>query len=312
MSEIDYAELFKSPLDDQPDSRERRWGPIIGGLIVGILVVGALDLLNDSDEAAASPTTTAPTTTLAAFPPTMLQYPPGFAEIAPGLAAQPFELIRSDDTVLVAFHTALQRDSDPVDTAWPIGGSWWLETAEDTGVQSSRVVLGRFSPGVFAVEFPRSGDVGEASAIGVRMIERWDLATETGAEQVPFDSEPYVMPEPLTIPFSTRATLVIDRLELGAFLGRLDWRLDGSDGPIGRVVVEVTLLDATGDEVGTYGAFPAILDPSNSGVTELSWLEPFPQGQEGAVTAEVRYTVGLVDVFAADVGFDLQGVPAGR
>ena len=312
MREIDYAELFKSPLDDEPDRREHRWGPIVWGLIVGILLVAGLDALNDADEATAPPPTTAPTTTPVTSTPTVLQFPPGFVEVAPGLAAWPVELVLGDDAVLVTFHTAVQRGADPVETAWPIGGAWWLETADNTGVESSRVVLGRFSPGVFAVEFPRSGESEVADAVGVRMIERWDLVTETGTVQVPIDSEPYVMPEPLVIPFSTRASLVIDELELGSFLGRADWRLDGSDDPIGRVVVEVTLLDAEGAEVGTYGGFPTILDPSDSGVTELSWLEPFPQDQEGAVTAEVRYTVGLVEVVAADVGFDLQDVPTGR
>ena len=312
MSEIDYAELFKSPLDDEPDDRSSRWGPIAVGLIAGVLAVGALSLVDGTAESEAPPTTATPTTPIAASSPEVLLYPPGFTEIAPGLAAQPFELIRADDTLLVAFHTAVERDSSPTDVAWPIGGSWWLGSAGDTGVESSRVVLGRSSPGVFTVEFPRS-EVSDGGTVGaIRMIERWDLLTETGSEQVPFSGEPYEMAEPLSIPVSRQATLVVDELQLGRFLGRVDWSLDGSDGPIGRVLIEVTLLDATGTEVGTYGAFPEILDPAGSGVTEIFWQEPFPQGQEGAITAEVRYTVGLVDVVSTDIGFDLQSVPDGR
>jgi hypothetical protein len=313
MSEIDYAELFKSPLDDEPDSRSSRWGPIAGGLIAGVLLVGGIAILNSSDETAFATTTAAPTTTtIAAAVPEELSYPPGFTEIAPGLAAQPFELIRHDDSLLVAFHSAVRRNTDPADAAWPIGGSWWLERTDDSGIEASRVVLGRTSPGMFAVEFPRSGEGGAAAATTVRMIERWDLETESGVERIPFDGEPFDMPEPLIVPVSDSATLVIDELQLGAFIGRVGWRLDGADEPIGRVLVEVALLDSAGEEVGTYESFPVIIEPAGDGIIEIFWQEPFPIDQEGAVTAEVRYTVGLVEVVATDVVFDLQGVPAGR
>ena len=88
----------------------------------------------------------------------------------------------------------------------------------------------------------------------------------------------------------------------------------GGTGPTGPFVVggllergyDVTILHTGHHEI------PEILDPASSGVTEMAWQEPFPQGQEGAVTAEVRYTVGVVDVVPTDVEFDLRGVPAGR
>jgi hypothetical protein len=313
MSEIDYAELFQSPLDDEPGGRGGRWGPIAGGLIAGVLVVGGIAMIDGSDEIVPATTTIAPTTTtIAASVPEELSYPPGFTEIAPELAAQPYELIRQDDSLLVAFHTAVRRDTDPGDVAWPIGGSWWLGGADDSGIEASRVVLGRSSPGGFAVEFPRLGDGGEAGVSTVRMIERWDLETESGVEQIPFDGEPFEMPQALAIPISDSVTLVIDQLQLGSFIGRVSWRLDGGDEPIGRVLVEVTLLGAAGEEVGSYRAFPVILDPDVDGIIEIFWQEPFPEDQEGAVIAEVRYSVGLVDVVATDVEFQLQGVPEGR
>jgi hypothetical protein len=313
MSEIDYAELFQSPLDDEPGGRGGRWGPIAGGLIAGVLVIAGIAMLDSSDEIVPATATMAPTTTtIAASAPEEPSYPPGFTEIAPGLAAQPYELIRQDDSLLVAFHTAVRRDTDPGDVAWLIGGSWWLGGSDDSGIESSRVVLGRSSPGGFAVEFPRSGGGGEAGVSTVRMIDRWDLEAESGVEQIPFDGEPFEMPQPLTIPISDSANLVIDQLQLGAFIGRVSWRLDGGDDPIGRVVVEATLLDTAGEEVGSYGAFPFILDPTADGMIEVFWQGSFPPQQEVAVTAEVGYTVGLVEVVATDIEFDLQGVPEGR
>ena len=309
MSEIDYAELFKSPLGE-PDQSGNRWGPLAAGLVVGVLVMGALAVFGGAEPSPAEPTaaaTTIPTTGV----PAAQEYPPGFAEFAPGIAAQPFELIRSQESLLVAFHTAVQRGSNPADAAWPIGGTWWLENADGTGVESNRVIIGRFTPSLFSVEFPRSSG-SDADARIIRMIERWDLETEIGSEQVPFDGEPFEIAASLSIPINSEVTLVIDELQLGRFLGGVSWRLDGSEEPVGRVLIEVGLLDATGAEVGTYGAFPEILEPAGNGVTEIFWQEPFPQDQEGSVTAEVRYSVGLVDVVAATTEFDLQGVPAGR
>lgn len=78
------------------------------------------------------------------------------------------------------------------------------------------------------------------------------------------------------------------------------------------MLVAVTLFDAAGKEVGTYDSFPLIIDPAGDGITEIFWQEPFQESQEGAVIAEVGYTVGLVDPVPVDVEFQMQGVPVGR
>jgi hypothetical protein len=311
MSGVDYEELFRSPLDDQrPDAGWMAGGSgLVAGVLVAVLlsiVLGPADETNLATETAVPGTVAPPPAAIAA------DFPAGYVEIVPELAAKPSELIRGDETIILSFTTAVKRGSDPLNATWPIGGTWWLEAASGTGVESSRVILGRFSPGVFAVEFPAAPFVGESEFARVMMIERWDHPEITGSVTVPFTGEPFAMSEPVTTPVDQETTLILDELELGRFLGRVAWTLEGPRQPIGRVLVTVTLLDADGTRVGSYGAFPEVLDPAQRGVTEILWQEPFPSSQEGAISAVAEYSVGVVEVAASDLTFDLTDVAIGR
>lgn len=311
MSDIDYEELFRSPLDNQRPAVG--WMAAGSGLVAGILVAVLLSIvLGTANETNQATETSDPGT--AAPPPEAIaaDFPAGYVEIVPDLAAKPSELIRGDEVIILAFTTAVKRGSDPLNPTWPIGGTWWLEAASGTGVESSRVILGRFSPGAFAVEFPAAPFVGEIEFARAMMIERWDHPEVTGSVTVPFAGEPFVMNEPVSTPVDQETTLILDELELGRFLGRVAWTLEGPQQPIGRVLITVTLLDADGARVGSYGAFPEVLDPAQSGVMEILWQEPFPSSQEGAVSAVAEYSVGVVEVVAADTTFDLSDVAIGR
>lgn len=310
MSDVDYEELFQSPLDD-PETGPG-WGPGIAGLGVGIALalLASLAFGGGSEPPAAVADSTSPPT--ATSTPIAANFPTGYVEIVDGLAARPSELIRDEDTITLAFTTAVERGSDPLTPIYPVGGTWWLESIDGDGVESSRHILGRYSPAAFSVEFPAASLADEAGFRRVVMIDRRELREVSGSSRLPFSEEPFAMAEPLTIPIDQGITLIVKRLELGRFLGRVDWVIEGPEDPKARVLVAATLLDADGSDVGTYAAFPELLDPASAGTTEITWGEPFPTTQDGAVTVVVEYTVGLVQTVPTDVVFDLTDVDVGR
>lgn len=314
MSDIDYEELFRSPLDDP--AAETGWAVGVGGLMAGILTAVLISAVlgggGETESASDSPPALIPSTSSPGPAAIATEFPPGFLEYVPGLGIRPSELLLGDETITLAFTTAVARGGDPLDPIWPIGGTWWLETADGTGVESSRVILGRFSPGVFAVEFPATPFPADAGFSRATMIEKWNQRQVAGSATVPFDGEPYALTEPLVIPVTQEISLLLERLELGRFLGRVDWAVEGPEDPVARVLITATLLDSEGERIGTYEGFPVLLDPAHSGVTEITWREPFPTSQEGAVTVEIGYAVGLMDTVPSDVSLDLSEVSIGR
>lgn len=314
MSEIDYEELFRSPLDDPESAGTNGWMPAGGGLLAGVAIVllaGAL--WGGSDVGTESVVTS---TSLTASPASVAEepsrYPAGYQEYVPGLGIRVGEVIEGDEVITVAFTTAMERGSDPFDELWPVGGTWWLETSDGSSAESSRVVLARYSPGAFSVEFP-AGAFSDSSAFAmVSMIERWDHPSAAGSSSVPFSGEPYVMPEPLVISISSGASLILEEMELGRFLGKAVWAIQGDGEPLARVIISAVLLDADGNRIGSYQSFPEILEPAAGGVLEILWAEPFPTSQEGAMTVEVEYEVGIVESVPADLSIDLGQVPIGR
>ena len=91
---------------------------------------------------------------------------------------------------------------------------------------------------------------------------------------------------------------------LGPGLERLGWRLLSTGG------TARALRDAGCDviEVGDHTGFPEILDLSTYGITEIYWSEPFPTGQEGAVSVDIEYDVGIVEATPVSIEFDLSDV----
>lgn len=315
MSDIDYEELFRSPLDDADSTGGSGWAPLGGGLVIGVVAVLVAATLwggGDVEPAAVATTTssTQPSSPVAAGEPS--PFPPGYNEYVPGLGIRPEEVVISDEVISVTFTTAVERAGDPLRQSWPLGGTWWLEAADGSGVASTRVVLGRFSPGALSVQFPVGGFAGSPELSKVSMIERWDHPAVTGSSSLPFAGEPYVMSEPLVVPISDEANLILDELELGRFLGKAVWRIEGDGDPRARAILSAVLADADGNRVGAYSSFPEILEPATGGTVEILWSEPFPTSQEGAVTVAIEYEVGIVESVPAELVVDLSDVPVGR
>lgn len=313
MSDIDYEELFRSPLDDPDGSEPPGWGSSGAGLLIGIgmvLVLGALRAGTGAETPAVDASTSTTTTSAVAGPAT--PYPPEYQEFVPGLGIRAEEVIGGEETITVAFTTAVERGGDPLEPLWPIGGTWWLAATDGSGAESDRVVLGRLSPGVFSVVFPSEAFADASDPSAITMIERWDHPTVTGSSSLPFDGEPYVMPAPVVIPISAGTNLIVEELELGRFLGKAVWAIEGDGRPRARVVISAVLHDADGNRIGAYSSFPELLEPADYGVLEILWSEPFPTSQDGAVTVSVEYEVGVVETTATDLSIDLSEVPVGR
>jgi hypothetical protein len=238
-------------------------------------------------------------------------YPRGYLELVDGFAAHSNEVILGDDVITVAFTAAARRGEDPASVSWPVGGVWLLESVSGTTAESTRVVVGRFSPGAFSVQFPAAAFNGETSFSSARIVERWDTDTFTGSVEIPFDGEPFTAPDPISIPISQEVTLLVPVLELGRFLGSAEWQATGAELGVTAQLV-ATLVDADGEVVGSYEGFPENFPPGEYGVQEIYWSEPFPTSQEGAVAVSLEYTVGVARMSPVSIGFDLEGVPVGR
>ncbi|MDJ0663285.1 MAG: hypothetical protein QNJ75_01915 [Acidimicrobiia bacterium] len=307
MSEIDYEELIKSPLDDEKQTPDTAWSVAVPGAAVGLLL-GWLLTLGGGDGAEPA-STTAVTTSRPPDAAVVSDFPPGYGELAPDLGAAGTEVVLTDESTIVAFTTAAQRGTDPVEVAWPIGGEWLLESAAGTTIESTRVVNGRFSASAFSVHFPPQGE--DTTYVQARLIERWDVEHVTGSVELPFTEEPFSIDEPLSVPVDQSLTLIIPRLDLGSFLGTVEWRTVGAN--LGTTVqMTIRLFDAEGGIVGSYERFPEVREPSEEGTLEFSWSEPFPIDQEGAVTVSLEYTVGVVTSVPVSLAFDLTEVPVGR
>ena len=314
MSDIDYEELFRSPLDEPDAAGDPGWAPLGVGLLVGVAAVLLVATFRGSDEQA---TDIAVESTTSWAPPVAVvveasPFPSGYQEFVPGLGARAEEIVIGDDAITVAFTTVVERGGEPLNQDWPIGGTWWLEAEDGSGAESDRVVLGRFSPGAFSVQFAADAFAGEPEFAEISLIERWDHPTVEGSSSVPFGGEPYVMPEPLIIPITSGDNLVVEELELGRFLGKVVWGIQGDTDPIGRVVINAVLFDTERTRIGAYSSFPELLEPANRGVSEIYWSEPFPTSQDGAVTVDIEYEVGLVEPVPAALTIDLDNVPVGR
>ena len=105
---------------------------------------------------------------------------------------------------------------------------------------------------------------------------------------------------------------MIPVLELGRFLGRVEWSLQGVGSTGARVLLTVNLLDGDDNPIGSYRSVPEILAPAKSGVTEVRWDQPFPRSQEGATTVAIEYSVGVAEPVTTDIVFDLSAIPIGR
>lgn len=312
MNEIDYEELIRSPLDGLEESTGDRWAIALLGVVLGLAVGLPLTSgLREGAEDAPVVTIADTAAVVAVVSAEAADYPQGFTEIAPGLAAYPGEVILGDQVVTVGFTTAVVRGQDPAEAAWPAGGSWLLTSGSGVVVESSRVNVGRFHPGVFAVQFPAEGFNGDTEFTNARAVERWDTEYFAGSTTMPYDEEPFAIAEALSIPVSQGVTLIIPKLELGRFLGSVEWQTAGAD--LGTTVsISATLLGADGEAIGSYSRFPEILAPGDSGVLEIFWQEPFPTDQEGAVELLIEYEVGVVSETPVSINFDLSDVPVGR
>jgi len=311
MSEVDYEELLRSPLDDADKRVGPGWATLVAGVVVG-LIAGylATGWVDGGSEVAV--TTSSSTTTTTTIPEVNSpDYPAGYVEVAPSLAAEVNEVILGDNLITLSLTTAVERGQNPTEVGWPIGGVWILESATGTAVESSRVVVGRYSPGAFSIHFPAEAFAGETEFVRLNLVERWDTDRYAGSIETPFDGEPFTAPEILSTPINQDVTLFIPDLRLGRFLGVLGWETTGAEfGTTVRIVA--TLYDENGDEVGSYQRVPEIIDPGESGYMDIHWGGPFPIGQEGAVSVALEYTVGVVERTPISVEFDIADVPVGR
>ncbi|MCP4305894.1 MAG: hypothetical protein GY788_13670 [bacterium] len=312
MSEIDYEELIRSPLDGIEESTGTGWGWSAIGLATGGLVGLAMALIfGGSTEPVVAPT--APPSTVSPVVADVVSpaYPDDYAEIAPGLGARIGEISADDESITVAVDTVVERDGDVLAPIWPVGGTWWLESESGAAAESSRVVLARFSPGVFSVEFPVEPFGADREFTTVRMAERWDQRELAGSTSLPFTGEPFAAAESVSVAVDQDVTLILPTINLGRFLGRVEWKLQGPELG-GSVHITAILLDAAGAEIGRYQAFPDLMPPRTEGTSEIFWDQHFSIDQTGADEVVFEFRLRIADSTPVAISFDLTGGAVGQ
>lgn len=311
MSGIDYEELIRSPLDDlDTDVESVSWVYVVAGLVVGIGISLLLASLFGDSATTVEPSIVVETPEVATVVDLVSpDYPEGFTELVPGIGAAVSEIVRTDETVAVTFLLAVARGEDVLARTWPLGGTWSLESLSGTVAQSTRVVLSRFTPAVFTVEFPAAAFGEERMFSSVDAVELWDQVTVSGTVEQPFADTPWVA-APVSEPISTATTLILVNVELGRYLGLVEWQLQGPE-PGGIVDLVARLLDGDGVEVGTYAADFNPIVPALNGNVDLRWQGQFRVDQRAGATVVLDYTVTTVDKTAVDVSFDLSTVSSG-
>ena len=304
MSTPDFETLLQSPFDDE-EKEGHRGAALVGGVVLGIVLVGGFAVITSANDQPTLPATTVVHAPAVDSEPPVARapdpFPLGFVQISENLSAHPLEIIDLGDRYLVSFTTATRRGVDPEATEAPLGGRWHLTSDTGDTVVPTRTIYDRFRPGIFALEFDRLPD---GTVAGLRMVERWDPVTTTVSVDTPFSDTPFSIEEPLTVAVGDDATLIIEELELGRFLGSVVWSIQGDGSPRGIADLQVALMDTDDARRGSYGSFPPSRDPLPAGeALDLFWEETFPIDQDGAVRVEIEVTVSLVQPAVVDATF---------
>jgi hypothetical protein len=337
VSDGNLDELLGSPLDDEP--ARRNWWPLIIGLLVGAVLVLGLFVLTGDDAAGdelpvAAPGSSVPstTTTIQDEAPAVVEsspFPRDYVAISGTEAFKPHHIVRSGDQMFVSVTSSYARGLDPASEPLFLGGSWTLDTASGATIESDGTVfdedpisgaeiLGSFSA-VFTV--PSDTDIQPER---LRLVERWDPVEQTEFVRIPVDAWPYLLDEPLSLPFEG-FTFRFDTLSFNDG-GYATWTIE-DDSESHRIVwIETTMMGPDGSQIAT--AEPWSRPPRTSGFGDTTdiWLGIIP-GRLVLKTAEdidafyedelgqtkelfVNVTVTTADpVPIDDVSFDLTDLP---
>lgn len=304
MSSADFEELLRSPLDDDGGDRERTsWLPVGFGALVGVLV-GAV-LVVTVGNAADQPTTT---TTLAAQedPETVTvvadatPFPDDYTPISTDVAVRAEEPLTDADRTLVPVTLLVPRGVDPAEAARPLGGRWEASTGNTT-VSSVGTIYQPGHPAAFSVEFPAL-----ASPISeMRLVERWDPRPAENEITLPWTGLPFESEEPILVDVGG-ASVVLTKIEMGNFIGRIEWEL--VDGDLAIVDVDVALHLEDGSLLDEYSNGAVELDPEpGQGFIDYFWVPGIQVEQDDAATMTLRVRASLGERVPIDVEIPLPG-----
>ncbi|RPI21286.1 MAG: hypothetical protein EHM57_06820 [Actinobacteria bacterium] len=315
-----FDELLASPFD-QPDSF-RVWWPLIVGMAIGVagVLIGYLAASADaSDPVAATTTTAATTVTTTSIPGVALDetsFPPGYSPVSGMVAVKPFAAVIHEDTVQIAFATAVRRGFDE-DLATPFnGGRWVLETGSGTSVESTGVSSTFNAPGAFTVVFPWSEAAPPQPAV-LRLVEGLTFFDEQGEGEIPFTGLPMTVGG-MTLAELPVTTVTVDDLTVTEDEAVLTWS-SSEAVPVGTTFT-VVLEDASQNTVAQYydqgGFFFAAfgerrIPDQSSGTVTLPRDRAFQAfaGVETATQARVYVSLEYTVAFPAEAEFDVSELP---
>lgn len=305
MSTSNFEELLRSPLDDDGADRDRAsWLPVGIGALIGVIVGSALAFaLGDPTEQTATTTTALAeadpeVVTVVADP---APFPDGYTPITTNVAVRAEEPVTDTDRTLVPLTMVVQRGVDPAEATRPLGGRWEVSTG-NTIVSSVRTVFDAGQPSLFSVEFPALA----SPPVAMRLVERWDPRPAESRITIPWSGLPFDAREPITLDLAAGVSVTLTKVDLGNFLGRIEWELVG--GELAIVDVEVALFLEDGSLLGEYGAGPVDLDPEpGQGFIDYFWAPGFSVEQDEATTMTLLVRASLGERVPIDIEIPVPG-----
>lgn len=259
------SERKRRATEPEGDGGSRVAFPVVGlaaALVGAAIVVGAYLVAGSSDDtppvtvAQTAPTTEAP---VAVEPVAGLgDLPEGYVGVNDLVGIRPERVLLREGTLFVSFSQVVRSRLDPDQTSAFGGGTWVLELADGTEVETAGEFRDSFAPGTFTVAF-EVGDAGVEEAVAVRLTSE---ALRAGAQlltALPIDAGlPFTgVPERTVFDLDGDTSLVIDALAIDAEGGVLEWHVEGSANAVAAVVPQIEMYTGPGNFVA------AVSGPAN-------------------------------------------------
>ncbi len=335
MSDGNLDELLASPLDDEP--MRRSWWPLVVGVLAGAVAVSGLFMVigdgsigdEPSVASSASSASSVPSTTVtipdeapAVVEPPL--FPWDYEAISDTEALKPHHVVRIGDQVVVSMTSSYARGLDPETEPLFLGGSWVLDTASGETIESDGTVFNERFLGSLSAVFTGPSGI-DIQPERLRLVERWDPVESLGVVRIPVDEWPYLLDEPLSVPFEGYS-LRFDSLILDPSGGEAVWTIEGDSQPHGTVWVEVEMRGHDGSKIATaepwfspprtfgFGDTPEVVGfqiiPGRIVLNTINDMDAF--GDELSQVKELMITATVTTaepVPIDDVSFDLAELP---
>ncbi|HSF84063.1 MAG TPA: hypothetical protein VLG28_00175 [Acidimicrobiia bacterium] len=240
MHEETFAELLRSPLDEDIPPRQRSWLlPLVAGVAVGALLGWAWV----ASRAAEETVVTATTTSVGEAPVAAVPFPAGFLRVSETAAMRPEALYAVRDATVVVITTVAAAGTPPDRSPVPPGGVWELRDVEGRVIDGYEEIRNPASLGTVAVRFP--GADAQVRSLALTPLTEPEVITASVPIEIP--QFPFTTGRSFEMPLASDLRLSGVLTSLDAEGGDVRWSLQGADA-LAQVDLAITLPGTEGED----------------------------------------------------------------